>query len=253
MKKDVILETKELKTYFSKKQMFSKEKKEVRAVDGISLAIGRGDTFGLVGESGCGKSTLGRTVLNLVPATSGEVWYNGVRTDGLSEKEMLKYRQKMQLIFQNPYSSLNPRMTIREAIESPLKNFGMSKPDIQSTLERICDETGIGAKMLDRFPHEFSGGQRQRIVIARALAPDPEFVVCDEPVSACRVAAGSAPDVRTQRIGAEGRSRNLRNMRTVTAVPATCSIHEQRRRKQIPGGVRLTLCTSVIDLKGNML
>ena len=106
----------------------------------------------------------------------------------------------------------------------------MSKPDIQATMERICDETGIGAKMLERFPHEFSGGQRQRIVIARALAPDPEFVVCDEPVSACRVAAGSAPDVRTQRIGAG-----------------------QRRRKQIIGGVRLTLCTSVIDLKGNML
>ena len=204
MKKDVILETKELKTYFSKKQMFSKEKKEVRAVDGISLAIGRGDTFGLVGESGCGKSTLGRTVLNLVPATSGEVWYNGVRTDGLSEKEMLKYRQKMQLIFQNPYSSLNPRMTIREAIESPLKNFGMSKPDIQSTLERICDETGIGAKMLDRFPHEFSGGQRQRIVIARALAPDPEFVVCDEPVSALDVSVRAQilnlmADLREQR------------------------------------------------------
>ena len=187
MDKDIILETKELKTYFYKKKFMSKDKRVIKAVDGISLKIARGETLGLVGESGCGKSTFGKTVLNLVPATSGEVLFNGKRIDDLSERDMFTYRKKMQLVFQNPYSSLNPRMTIREAIESPLRTYKVSKVDRKQMVESICESAGIDSTLLERFPHEFSGGQRQRIVIARALVLDPEFVVCDEPVSALDV------------------------------------------------------------------
>ncbi len=187
MEKDTILETNNLKTYFYKKRFMSKDRRVIKAVDGISLEIARGETLGLVGESGCGKSTFGKTVLNLVPATSGEVFFNGTKINGLSEREMFTYRKKMQLVFQNPYSSLNPRMTIREAIESPLRTYKISKADRKQMVENICESAGIDRTLLDRFPHEFSGGQRQRIVIARALVLEPEFVVCDEPVSALDV------------------------------------------------------------------
>lgn len=182
-----LLETKELCTYFSAKRFLSKELMTVKAVNNVSIGIREGETLGLVGESGCGKSTLGKTILNLIKPTSGEVLFHSRNISGLSERDMFEYRRKMQLVFQNPYSALNPRMTIREAIESPLKIFGIDKNVRKEMVQTIAADTGINEELLDRFPHEFSGGQRQRVVIARALILNPEFVVCDEPVSALDV------------------------------------------------------------------
>ena len=188
MNKEIIVETKGLKTYFQDKGGFLSKKKEVvKAVDNINLQIHEGETLGLVGESGCGKSTLGRTILNLIPATEGQVLYKGKEIQGLSNKQMWEYRKSMQLIFQNPYSSLNPRMTVRELIEAPLKVYGEDRAVMEEKVHQIMKEVGLNDAYLYRFPHEFSGGQRQRIVIARALVLDPEFVVCDEPVSALDV------------------------------------------------------------------
>lgn len=185
---NMIIETKGLKTYFKqKKRVFSKDDSVVKAVDDISLKIYEGETLGLVGESGCGKSTLGRTILNLIPATEGEVYFKGDNLCKLSQKEMWEYRRRMQLIFQNPYSSLNPRMTIRESVEAPLKVYKEKGKDMEDKVQSILNDVGLGPEYLNRFPHEFSGGQRQRIVIARALILNPEFVVCDEPVSALDV------------------------------------------------------------------
>lgn len=185
---DVIVNVKGVKTYFKqKKGMFSKQESVVKAVDNVDLEIHKGETLGLVGESGCGKSTLGKTILNLVPATEGDIYFHGENLSKLSKKEMWEYRKKMQLIFQNPYSSLNPRMTIRESVEAPLKVYREKKETIDQRVESILEDVGLGSRYLERFPHEFSGGQRQRIVIARALILNPEFVVCDEPVSALDV------------------------------------------------------------------
>lgn len=187
MDRNIIVETKELKTYFKQKKGFlSSQALEIKAVNNISLQIYEGETLGLVGESGCGKSTLGRTILNLVPATGGKIYFKGNDITNISQKEMWDYRKKMQLVFQNPYSSLNPRMTIKEAVQAPLKAFH----DIEHLEERVetaLRDVGLNADYMNRFPHEFSGGQRQRIVIARALISEPEFVVCDEPVSALDV------------------------------------------------------------------
>lgn len=179
---EVIIETKSLKTHF--RQM---RKAVVKAVDNVSLKIYEGETLGLVGESGCGKSTLGRTILNLVPATEGSVYLRGENISRISAKKMWAYRKKMQLIFQNPYSSLNPRMTVRESVEAPLKIYKEDKKTREERVRQILEDVGLGSQYLERFPHEFSGGQRQRIVIARALVLNPEFVVCDEPVSALDV------------------------------------------------------------------
>lgn len=179
---EVIIETKGLKTYFRQKR-----KAVVKAVDDVSLKIYEGETLGLVGESGCGKSTLGRTILNLAPATEGSVYLRGEDICRIPAKKMWGYRKKMQLIFQNPYSSLNPRMTIRESVEAPLKVYKEDKKTREERVRKILEDVGLGERYLERFPHEFSGGQRQRIVIARALILDPEFVVCDEPVSALDV------------------------------------------------------------------
>ena len=179
---EVIIETKSLKTHFRQRR-----KAVVKAVDNVSLKIYEGETLGLVGESGCGKSTLGRTILNLVPATEGSVYLRGENISRISAKKMWAYRKKMQLIFQNPYSSLNPRMTVRESVEAPLKIYKEDKKTREERVRQILEDVGLGSQYLERFPHEFSGGQRQRIVIARALVLNPEFVVCDEPVSALDV------------------------------------------------------------------
>ena len=179
---EVIIETEGLKTYFKQKR-----RAVVKAVDDVSLKICEGETLGLVGESGCGKSTLGRTILNLVPATEGSVYLRGEDICRISAKKMWGYRKKMQLIFQNPYSSLNPRMTIRESVEAPLKVYKEDKKTRKERVQKILEDVGLGARYLDRFPHEFSGGQRQRIGIARALAVNPEFLLCDEPISALDV------------------------------------------------------------------
>jgi oligopeptide transport system ATP-binding protein len=165
----------------------------LRAVDSVSLGIRRGEILSLVGESGCGKSTLGRLILNLIPPTSGEVIYDGRNLSGLPEKEMREARRKMQIIFQDPYSSLNPRMRVLDILAEPLVTHGAAKspPEIREMTSRVMRRVGLRSDALRRFPHEFSGGQRQRIGIARAIALEPELIVCDEPLSALDVSVRS--------------------------------------------------------------
>ena len=188
-----LLETKDLKKYFfTSGGLFSGRKKAVKAVDGIDLTIYSGETFGLVGESGCGKSTLGRTILRLIEPTSGSVLYHGQPLEGLSKEEMRLLKRKMQIVFQDPYACLNPRMTVLDLVKAPLDVFKIGTEQermdkVVSTLEYV----GLGSQHLNRYPHEFSGGQRQRIGIARALILEPEFIMCDEPVSALDVSVRS--------------------------------------------------------------
>jgi oligopeptide/dipeptide ABC transporter ATP-binding protein len=165
----------------------------LRAVDDVSFTIGRGETFGLVGESGCGKSTLGKVILNLIPPTSGSVHFDGIDVYAKrSRAEERKLRQKMQIIFQDPYASLNPRMKIRDAIAEPLIVHGLAKgPEIDKRIKTLLDYVGLSYYLADRYPKEFSGGQRQRIGIARALAVQPELIICDEAVSALDVSVQS--------------------------------------------------------------
>lgn len=181
-KNDIILEVKHLKKYFKVPAG------NVKAVDDVSFAIRRGETFGLVGESGCGKSTTGRTIIRLYEPTDGEVIFKGKNLVNLSKKEMKSFSRSMQMIFQDPYASLNPRMTITDIVGEGIDIHKLSKGEERA--ERIYDllETvGLNKEHANRFAHEFSGGQRQRIGIARALAVEPEFIICDEPISALDV------------------------------------------------------------------
>ena len=185
-----ILEIKNLSTYFqSNHGFFEKEKEPVKAVDHVSFDVYPGETLGLVGESGCGKTTLGRSVLRLTEPTSGEIWYKRVLINHLSQTELRKMRKHLQIIFQDPYSSLNPRMTVGNAIMEPMKVhdlYNNDKTRKQKTLE-LLQQVQLEKKHFYRYPHEFSGGQRQRICIARALSVNPEFIICDESVSALDV------------------------------------------------------------------
>ncbi|WP_020675966.1 ABC transporter ATP-binding protein [Geopsychrobacter electrodiphilus] len=157
----------------------------LKAVDGVSLQIARGETLGLVGESGCGKSTLGKLVLRLTPIDRGEVLYRGTDLAQLSARQMRPYRRQIQMIFQDPFSSLNPRMTIGETLTEPLIIHKLCKAAArEGRIRQLLDQVGLDAKAAQRYPHEFSGGQRQRISIARALAVEPELIIADEPVSA---------------------------------------------------------------------
>ena len=161
---------------------------QVHAVDGVSFAIARGETLSLVGESGCGKSTVGRAVLRLLVPTSGEVHLDGQRIDNLPAAQLRRLRRRMQVVFQDPFSSLSPRMKVREILAEPIRNFRLARgPALEARLLALLDKVRLPRDALDRFPHEFSGGQRQRIGIARALAPEPELIVCDEAVSALDV------------------------------------------------------------------
>jgi len=161
----------------------------VRAINGVSITIKRGESFCLVGESGCGKSTLARTVMGLETPTSGSITYDGHRIDDLEDNARLPFRQKMQMIFQNPYASLNPRMTVNQTLEEPLRfhHPELTQGELRDKVIHVMEAVGNDPKWGERFPHEFSGGQRQRISIARALMVDPEFVVADEPISALDV------------------------------------------------------------------
>lgn len=188
-KQDYILQVSHLKKYFPiKGGMFGKQIGAVKAVDDVSFNIKRGTTMGLVGESGCGKSTTGRTLLRLIPKTDGTVLFNGKDIYSMDHKELRDLRTKMQIIFQDPYSSLSPRLPVGEIIGEAVREHKLvPKEEYDEYLNKIMDDCGLQTYHKDRYPHEFSGGQRQRICIARALALNPEFVVCDEPVSALDV------------------------------------------------------------------
>lgn len=159
----------------------------VKAVDNVSLEIFQGETLALVGESGCGKSTLGRLLLKLIEATDGTIQFDGKDITALRGKALRKMRAQMQLVFQDPFSSLDPRFTVGEIIAEPLRNIGMSKQKQQERVLELMDQVSLQREHYSRYPHQFSGGQRQRIGIARALAPNPKLIVCDEPVSALDV------------------------------------------------------------------
>lgn len=185
-----ILELRNVKTYFpSKRDFFGKTTDWVKAVDDVSFDVYEGETMGLVGESGCGKTTLGRTILKLAPITSGEVIYNGKSLLDMDSKSLLEIRKEMQIIFQDPYSSLNPRMTVGNAIMEPMMVhgiYGSDKERKDKTID-LLEKVNLKPEQFARYPHEFSGGQRQRICIARALALNPKFIICDESVSALDV------------------------------------------------------------------
>ncbi|MCR0586986.1 dipeptide ABC transporter ATP-binding protein [[Clostridium] innocuum] len=192
--KKVILEVKDLKKYFPLgKGKLDKNKKYVKAVDGVSFKLYEGETLGLVGESGCGKSTLGRAILRLHEPTSGEVHFNGEDILKKNRKEMRKLREEMQIIFQDPYSSLNPRMNVYNILSEPLVAHGYYKKgdELKQYILNLMEKCGLPPYYCYRYPYQFSGGQRQRIGIARSLALDPSFIVCDEPVSALDVSIQS--------------------------------------------------------------
>jgi oligopeptide/dipeptide ABC transporter ATP-binding protein len=186
---DALLEVRDLCTYFPvRRGLLGRTIGSVRAVDGISFALARAKTLGLVGESGCGKTTAGRTILRLIPATSGSVVFGGEDVFALPPGELRRLREHMQIIFQDPYGSLNPRMTIGGIIGEPLKIHGRARGrDLENRVAELLDRVGLSPSYRNRYPHEFSGGQRQRIGIARALALEPRLIICDEPVSALDV------------------------------------------------------------------
>ncbi len=192
--KKVILEAKEIKKYFPiKGGFFRKTIANVKAVDNVSFNLYEGETFGLVGESGCGKSTLGRTLIKLYQPSSGEIIYKGENITNFSRAMMKPLRQDIQIIFQDPYSSLNPRMNVSSIISEPLLAHGLYKKgnELTQRVIEILEICGLSSYHMYRYPHQFSGGQRQRIGIARALALNPSFIVCDEPVSALDVSIQS--------------------------------------------------------------
>lgn len=159
----------------------------LKAVDNVSFDVYKGETVGVVGESGCGKSTLGRSMIRLYEPTSGEVIYDGKNITKLSKAEQKEFCKKVQMIFQNPYASLNSRMTVKEIVGEGLKQQGIPKAEIEAKVQQLLETVGLNKDHMSRFPHEFSGGQRQRIGIARALSVEPEFIICDEPISALDV------------------------------------------------------------------
>lgn len=176
-----------LRKYFYSQQGWFAKSAPVKAVDGVSFEIYPGETYGLVGESGCGKSTLGRSVLRLFDITDGEIEFDGQNIAAMNDRQLKPLRRRMQAIFQDPYSSLNPGMTVAQLIAEPMRIHGYAKALREARTLDLLDKVGLKAEHLNRFPHEFSGGQRQRISIARALSVNPEFVLCDEPLSALDV------------------------------------------------------------------
>ncbi len=188
---DTILEVEDLKMYFPVTSgiVFQQKVADVKAVDGVSFTLKKGETLGLVGESGCGKTTAGRTILQLYKPTEGSIKFNGTELNGLKGNSLRAVRRDMQMIFQDPYGSLNPRMTCGDIVGEPLKvhKLTSSKQEYKERVSELLSTVGLSPYMAERYPHEFSGGQRQRIGIARALAVNPSLIVCDEPVSALDV------------------------------------------------------------------
>ena len=184
--KTPLIEVKNLKQYFNI-NVGAFKTKPLKAVDGVSFSINKGETLGLVGESGCGKTTVGRTLLHLYKPTAGEIWYNGQRV--ATKEEIREFRKKATMVFQDPYSSLNPRMTVSDIIGEPLDVHKLysSKEEREQRILELMGHVGLNSEHASRYAHEFSGGQRQRIGIARALSVNPDFIVCDEPVSALDV------------------------------------------------------------------
>ena len=183
-----LLSLQNLQVYYKVGGGLFKETKHVKAVDDVDLNIKKGETLGLVGESGCGKSTLGKAILRLTEPTGGDVMYHGKNLARLSVSEMRDERKNLQMIFQDPYASLNPRMTVGNIIGEPIRTFGLANGrDVAEVVQELMETVGLSRRFVKRYPHEFSGGQRQRIGIARALAVDPEFIVADEPISALDV------------------------------------------------------------------
>ena len=177
-----LLKVKQLKKYFDTPGG------TLHAVDDINFSLAAGETLGVVGESGCGKSTLGRVVLHLLESTSGQIWFEGKDITHVSRSELRELRKKMQIIFQDPYASVDPRMTISAVIDEPLRNNGMkSRSEREEKVAELMELIGLAKRFTDYYPHELDGGRRQRAVIARALATNPRFIVCDEPVSALDV------------------------------------------------------------------
>jgi oligopeptide transport system ATP-binding protein len=190
---EVLVQVKQLKKYFPITHgLMRRHVGDVKAVDGITFDIYRGETLGLVGESGCGKTTAGRTILQVYPATEGTVRLDGIDLGELSGSELRRMRRRMQMIFQDPYASLNPRMTVGGIVAAPLKIHGVGNNGaVRERVAELLDLVGMNPSYVNRYPHEFSGGQRQRIGIARALALNPEFIVCDEPIAALDVSIQS--------------------------------------------------------------
>jgi len=184
------LQVNDLKKHFPiRGNLFGRSTSRVYAVDGVSFEIARGETLSLVGESGCGKSTVGRAILRLFDITAGQVVLDGQRIDDLSPDRLRRLRRRVQVVFQDPFSSLNPRLRVRDILAEPIRNFGLAKSsaELDSKVAALMDTVRLSRETLDRLPHEFSGGQRQRICIARALAAEPDLIVCDEAVSALDV------------------------------------------------------------------
>jgi oligopeptide transport system ATP-binding protein len=185
---ETLLSLQDLQVFYKLGGGLFSEAKVVRAVDGVSLDIKKGETLGLVGESGCGKSTLGKAILRLTEPTGGKVLFHGRDIANLSKRAMRENRRHLQMIFQDPYASLNPRMTVGSIIGEPIRTFGLKNGStVDAKVQDLMETVGLSRRFIKRYPHEFSGGQRQRIGIARALAVDPEFIVADEPISALDV------------------------------------------------------------------
>ena len=182
-----LIQVRGLKMYFPVGGTLFGRRRLLKAVDDVSFELYPGETFGLVGESGCGKTTVGRALVRLYRPTGGQILYRGEDIAGLDERAVLPYRRRMQMIFQDPYASLNPRMTVSSIIGEPMKLQGVAPEEIAARVTELVEQVGLKKDHLNRYPHEFSGGQRQRIGIARALAMRPEFIVCDEPISALDV------------------------------------------------------------------
>src|SRR5215204_2454445 len=183
-----LISLQELQVYYRIGGGIFSEAKMVKAVDGVTLDIRKGETLGLVGESGCGKSTLGKAILRLTEPTGGKVFYGGKDLAHLNQSAMREQRKHLQMIFQDPYASLNPRMTVGSIIGEPIRTFDLANGKlVNEKVESLMETVGLSRRFIKRYPHEFSGGQRQRIGIARALAVDPDFIVADEPISALDV------------------------------------------------------------------